>query len=301
MTFPHILGGDGAGVVEEVSADVRRVGPGDAVMFNPGISCYRCAYCESGEHGLCVEYRLLGEHLPGTLAEYIVVPEHNVVPIPTPPAPHAPLAWSEAAAFSLVTLTAWHMLMRRARLRPGELVLIWGVGGGVASTALKIAKLSGAFVVVTSSDDAKLDAARALGADGAIHHEREDVVKRLRALSGRRGADVVVDSVGEATWDRSLRALGRGGRLVTCGATTGNRVSIDLRRLFWHQWDLLGSTMGSAGDYADVVRLLGQGHLRPTVDSTYPIERAADAFQRMARGDQMGKLVMLIDGEDGTP
>jgi NADPH:quinone reductase-like Zn-dependent oxidoreductase len=294
LEFPHILGGDGAGIVDAVGPEVTGVQPGDAVLFNPGISCYRCEPCLAGEHSLCVEYRLLGEHLPGTLAEYVVVPEPNVARMPHLPAPHAPLSFPEAAAFSLVALTAWRMLITRARLRPGETVLIWGVGGGVASAALRIAKLAGAFVIVTSSNDGKLARAREFGADATLNHSQVDVAREVRALTGRRGADVVVEHVGEATWEQSLRALARGGRVVTCGGTTGAALAVDVRRLFWYQWDILGSTMGNAEEYREVVRLLGQGHLRPSVDSVFPLAEALGAFERLASGDHMGKVVVEI-------
>lgn len=294
LRFPHVLGGDGAGVVEAVGDAVTRVRPGDRVMLNPGISCYQCPACLAGQHSQCESYRLLGEHLPGTLAEYIVVPQENVAAIPTPPAPHAPLSWAEAAAFSLVTLTAWRMVVSRGRVRPGEIVLIWGIGGGVSSTALKVAKLAGAYVIATSSSDAKLAVARSQGADRTLNHDAVDVVKEVRALTEKRGVDVVIENVGEATWDRSLHLLGRGGRLVSCGATTGPRVTIDLRRLFWFQWDIMGSTMGSAEEYREIVRVLGQGHLRPTVDSTFSLADGVAAFRRMAQGEQMGKIVVEI-------
>lgn len=292
LTFPHILGGDGAGVVDAVGADVTTVQRGDRVLFNPGISCYRCQYCLAGEHSLCETYRLLGEHLPGTLAEFLVIPEFNVAKIPTPPAPHPAITWAEAAAFSLATITAWRMLATRARLRAGEAVLIWGIGGGVASTALRIAKMMGAFVIVTSSSDEKLERAKTLGADGTINHEREDVVKAARKLVGRRGVDVVVDDVGEATWERTIRLLDKGARVVTCGGTTGSNLSIDVRRLFWNQWSILGSTMGNAEEYREIVRLLGQGELRPVVDTVIPFDRAKEAFARMENGEQFGKIVV---------
>jgi NADPH:quinone reductase-like Zn-dependent oxidoreductase len=293
LAFPHILGGDGAGVVESVGPDVTRVRPGDAVLFNPGISCYRCEWCHAGEHSLCAEYKLLGEHLPGTLAELLVVPEPNVFPIPVPPAP-PPITFPEAAAYSLATLTAWRMLATRAKLRAGETVLIWGVGGGVGNTALRVAKLMGAHVIVTSSSDAKLARARELGADVTFNHAQVDVAREVRALTQKRGVDVVVDSVGEATWEQSLRMLGRGARLVTCGGTTGPKLAVDVRRLFWYQWDILGSTMGNAEEYREIVRLLGQGHLRPLVDSVFPLTEARGAFERLAAGDQMGKVVVEI-------
>jgi NADPH:quinone reductase-like Zn-dependent oxidoreductase len=294
LTFPHILGGDGAGIVESVGTGVTRVKPGDAVLFNPGLSCYRCEYCHAGQHSLCVEYRLLGEHVSGTLAEYIVMPEPNVFPIPTLPAPHPPITFAEAAAFSLVTLTAWRMVMTRAGVKPGETVLVWGVGGGLAVTAMRVAKLAGAFVIATSSSDAKLARARELGADVTLNHTTADVAREVRGLTGKRGADVVIEHVGEATWDQSLKALGRGGRVVTCGGTTGPTLTVDVRRLFWYQWDILGSTMGSAEEYRHVVRLLGQGKLRPLVDSVHPLVDARQAFERLAAGEQMGKVVVEL-------
>ncbi|MDH3569161.1 MAG: zinc-binding dehydrogenase [Gemmatimonadota bacterium] len=294
LALPHILGGDGAGVVDSVGNDVEHVQPGDRVMLNPGISCSRCRYCLRGEHSLCETYRLLGEHVPGTLAEYIVVPEQNVAAVPTPPGPHPPISWAEAAAFSLVTLTAWRMLVTRAHLRAGETVLIWGVGGGVSVTALQVAKLCGARVIVTSSSDAKLEAARALGADETLNHGALDIVKSVRRLTDRRGVDVVVDNVGEATWDRSLKLLARGGRLVTCGATTGPAVNVDVRRLFWYQWTILGSTMGGAEDFREAVNLLGQGRLRPVIDSTFALDDAVEAFRRLEQGEQMGKITVAV-------
>jgi NADPH:quinone reductase-like Zn-dependent oxidoreductase len=289
--FPHTVGADGAGVVDGVGADVRAVRPGDRVMINPGIADGTCEFCRAGEQSLCVSYRMLGEHVPGTLAEYVVVPEPNLAVIPTL---SPPLTWAEAAAFSLVTLTAWRMVVTRARVAPGETVLIWGVGGGVSSTALRIAKLKGARVIVTSSDDAKLAEARRLGADVTLNHTTEQVAQQVRALTARRGADVVIENVGEATWDQSLRALARGGRLVTCGATTGPMVAIDLRRLFWHQWSILGSTMGNAAEYQEVVRLLGTGELRPLVDRVFPFTEARAAFARLDRGAQLGKIAIQI-------
>ncbi|MFQ6047021.1 MAG: zinc-binding dehydrogenase [Gemmatimonadales bacterium] len=294
LRLPHVLGGDGAGVVEAVGPDVTSVAPGDRVMLNPGVSCHRCEYCLAGEHSLCEAYRLLGEHLNGTLAEFVVVPWQNVLPIPTPPAPNPGITWAEAAAYSLVTLTAWRMLVKKARVKAGETVLVWGVGGGVSVTALRIAKLAGAFTIVTSSSDDKLARARELGADVTVNHDTEDVVKRVRHVTGKRGVDVVVENVGEATWDRSLRLLGRGGRLVSCGATTGPKVTVDVRRMFWYQWTIMGSTMGSMQDYREIVGLLGQGRLRPLIDSVFPLAEGMKAVERLASADHMGKVVVEV-------
>lgn len=291
IRFPHILGADAAGVVDAVGSGVTRVKPGDRVMINPGISDYTCEYCRAGEHSLCAAFGLLGEHLPGTIAESVTVPQQNVEIVP---ALDPPLGWVEAAAFSLVTLTAWRMLVTRAAVRAGETVLVWGIGGGVSLAALRIAKLRGARVIATSSSDAKLAVAKTLGADVVLNHRNQAVAREVRAHTAGRGADVVVDNVGEETWEESLRALARGGRLVTCGATTGPKVVTDVRRLFWHQFTIMGSTMGNAAEYRDVVRQLGEGHLRPIVDRVYPLDQARAAFDRLAAGEQLGKIVIRV-------
>ena len=287
-TFPHIVGSDGAGIVESVGPAVTGVRPGDRVMINPGLWCGRCPACLGGEESLCASFRVVGEHHPGTVAEYVVLPADNLAPVP--PA----MPWPQAAAFSLATLTAWRMLTTRAALRPGETVLIWGIGGGVAMAALQVARYLGARTVVTSGSDAKLDAACRLGADVTVNHATGDVVAEVRRVTGGRGADVVADSVGQARWQDSLRALRRGGRLVTCGATSGPIVSIDLRRLFWHQWSLLGSTLGSRREYAEVVALAHQGLLWPVVDRTVPLDESLVALARLERGEQVGKLVIEV-------
>jgi NADPH:quinone reductase-like Zn-dependent oxidoreductase len=294
--FPHILGADGAGVVDAVGSGVTRVKPGDGVMINPGISDYTCDSCRAGEHSLCSNFRLLGEHLPGTMAGWVSVPEQNLAVIPTL---DPPLSWAEAAAFSLVTLTAWRMVVTRAGVRPGETVLTWGVGGGVSLAAMRIAKLQGARVIVTSSSDAKLAAARNLGADVTLNHRTQQIATEVRALTNGRGADVVVDSVGEATWQESLRALGKGGRLVTCGATSGPKVVTDLRRLFWNQNTILGSTMGNEAEYREITRRLGEGQLRPIVDRVYPLAQARAAFERLERGEQFGKVAVTLSPTPG--
>ncbi len=289
--FPHIIGGDGAGVVEAVGSAVSRVKPGDRVLINPGLSCGECPPCRAGEHSLCLTYRLLGEHVAGTFAEAVRVPEVNVHPAP------AAASWEACAAFGLVTLTAWRMLTTRANLRPGETVLIWGIGGGVALAALDIARRLGARVIVTSSSDDKLARARELGADEGINYRTADVAREVRRLTGRRGCDVVVDSVGEQTWETSTRVLGRGGRLVTCGGTSGPMVTTDVRRMFWYGHSLLGSMMGNWREFEEIVGLFGRGDLAPVVDSVYPLAEVRPALERMAAGGQFGKIVLRI----GTP
>lgn len=287
-TFPHVVGSDGAGLVQEVGSEVRQFRPGDRVMINPTLSCGECAACQAGDDSLCDRLQVLGEHCGGTVAEYVVVPAANLAPVP------AEMSWAQAAAFSLATLTAWRMLVTRARVEAGETVLIWGIGGGVALAALQIARLMGARTIVTSGSDPKLEAARALGADVALNHQQADVVAEVRKHTGGRGADVVVDSVGEQTWTDSLRSLRRGGRVVICGATTGPMVSMDLRRLFWRQWSIMGSTLGSRREYAEIVAHAGKGKLWPIIDRTLPLAEALAAFERLQRGEQVGKLVIEV-------
>lgn len=285
---PWVLGADGAGIVESVGQEVHNVRAGDRVIINPGISDRVCEYCRAGEHSLCVRFGILGEHHPGTIAEYVVVPAANVRSIPVS------IPMEQAAAFTLVTLTAWRMVMTRAAVQEGEHVLIWGIGGGVALAAMLIALQHGAHVWVTSGSDEKLARARALGAHETLNHARDDVARELRARTGKRGADVVIDSVGQATWARSLAALGRRGRLVTCGATSGPLVETDIRRLFWNQWSLLGSTMGNDAEFDAIVAELTAGRLLPPVDSVFPFERGGEAFQRLASGEQFGKIVVRV-------
>ena len=284
---PWIMGGDGCGVVDQVGPDVKHVAEGDYVVINPGVSDRTCAMCREGEHSLCLRYKLLGEHLPGTAAGSVVVPGANVRVIP------ATIQPAVAAAFTLATLTAWRMVHTRARVRAGERVLIWGIGGGVAIAALQICKAIGAEVWVTSSDPRKLERARALGADHALD-SRGDVGAEVRAQIGKAGVDVVIDNVGQATWAQSLKAMGRRARLVTCGATSGPMVETDVRRLFWNQWTIMGSTMGNDAEFDAIVAELRAGRLLPPVDSVWPLERSAEAFRRLESGAQFGKVVITL-------
>ena len=289
---PWVLGADATGVVDAIGTEVRGIAVGDTVVINPGISDRSCEYCRDGEQSLCVRFGILGEHHPGTIADYVVVPAANVRAVP----PSIPTA--VAAAFSLATLTAWRMIVTRARVRAGEQVLIWGIGGGVAIAALQICKLLGARVWVTSSSEAKLARARELGADEAIDHTATDVAKLIRERTGKRGVDVVVDDVGIATWKQSLLALGKRGRLVTCGATTGPIVETDVRRLFWNQWSILGSTMGNDAEYDAIVAELRAGRLHPPIDRVYPITESRAAFERLEKAEQFGKVVIAVNDEN---
>ncbi len=285
---PWIVGGDAAGVVDAVGAGVAGLAAGDHVIVNPGISDRTCEFCLDGEHSCCVRFKLLGEHLPGTFAEQLVAPATNVRRIPADVPPEI------AAAFPLATLTAWRMLVTRAAVREGEDVLIWGIGGGVALQAMQIAKARGARVWVTSGSDEKLARARALGADETINHRAVDVGAEIRRRTGKRGVDVVVDSVGEATWTQSLGALAKRGRLVTCGGTSGSMVQTDVRRLFWNQWTIIGSTMGNDAEFDAVAEELRAGRLLPQVDSVFPLERGREAYARLQSGEQFGKVVVRV-------
>jgi NADPH:quinone reductase-like Zn-dependent oxidoreductase len=285
---PWVMGADGAGTIDAVAPGVTSIRVGDHVVINPGLSDRTCEFCNAGEQSLCVKFRLLGEHHPGTFADYIVVPQENVRHIPPE------ISFDTAAAFTLATLTAWRMLVTRAKVGPGDQVLIWGIGGGVAQAAMRIAKARGARVWVTSGDDEKLEKARELGADEVLNHRTMSVGKEIRARTAKRGVSVIVDSVGQSTWGESLIALGRGGRLVTCGGTSGAMVQTDVRRLFWNQWSILGSTMGNDSEFDAVVTEFRAGRLTPVIDSTFDLADGRSAFERMQENRQFGKIVLRI-------
>ena len=287
---PWIMGADGAGEIDVGDGDFKS---GDAVVINPGISDRTCDACLRGEQSLCTSFGLLGEHLPGTFAEYVVVPTTNVAKIGNGKR-LSNEEFIKAAAFPLAALTAWRMMVTRARVQPGEDVLIWGVGGGVAVACLQIAKLIGARAWVTSGSEEKLAHARALGADETFNHKTTDVAKEIRTRTNKRGMAVVVDNVGAATWNQSLFALRKGGRLVTCGATSGPAVQLDVRKLFWNQYKLIGSTMGNDGEFAAVVDEFNRGNLMPHVDSVYDLEDGRKAFEHLKKAEQFGKIVLKV-------
>ncbi len=289
VALPHVMGSDGAGVVESIGPGVTRVKPGDEVVLNPGKNCGECEYCLAGEHSLCVSFEILGEHIAGTFAEYVVAPASNAYPKP------AALSWEEAAAFPLTFLTAWRMLVTKARVHPGESLLIIGIGGGVAAAALQLAKLLGMTVYVTSGSPEKLARAKALGADAGIDHAKTDFSREIRKLTGKRGVDVVLDSVGKATWAQSIASAARGGRLLTCGATTGPDPQTDLLRIFWNQLTVYGSTMGTQAEFAQVLKMFEGGRIRPVVDAVFPLSRARDAVETLEGKRQFGKLVLRVD------
>jgi NADPH:quinone reductase-like Zn-dependent oxidoreductase len=272
---PHVPGCDVAGVVESVGDLVEGVAVGDEVVVNPSVSCGACRQCLSGESPLCAKFGILGEQRWGGHGELVTVPARNVTPKP------ADRSWQECAAFGLATLTAWRML-RRGRLRAGHTVLVVGVGGGVSSAALALAKWAGARVVATSRDDAKLEQATAMGADEVVNSDAD---------RWNVEADIVIESVGPATWDKSLRSLVPGGRLVVCGGTSGPKVEVTLPRLFFKHHEIIGSTMGSYEEWAEVADLVAQG-LPIVVDSVHDLADYPTALERLEAGAQLGKLVL---------
>ena len=273
---PRILGADGAGVVEALGSDVSGFAAGQRVVINPGV-------ISKGR------MHVVGEAMDGTHAELVAIPARNVYPIPDE------LSFEEAAAFPLVFETAYRMLVTKARLQAGETVFVWGIGGGVASASLAIAKALGAKVIVTSSSDEKLRRARELGADAAFNHDADDVVAGVKELTGG-GAHVIVDDVGEATWQRSLAAARLAGRICVCGATSGPNPPAQLHRIWWKQLTIFGSTMGSRGDFEAVYDLVSSGKVTPVVDAAFPLAEAAAAHQRLEGGEQLGKVVLRIPG-----
>lgn len=288
VTFPLPLvpGSDIAGEVAAVGELATRVRPGDKVVLAPGVSCGQCSACAAGKDNECRKYAPLGYGRNGGCAEYVVAPEANVLPMPQG------LSFEEAAAVPLVFLTAWHMLVARARLQPGEEVLILGAGSGVGSAAIQIAKLMGARVIATAGSSAKLDKARELGADELINHAQQNISDEVRRLTGKRGVDVVFEHVGTATWEQSILSLAIGGRLVSCGATTGFAAQLDLRYLFARQLSLLGSYMGSRAELYTVLKLVGEKRLHPVIDRVFPLAEAIQAHRRMEQREQFGKIVL---------
>ena len=287
--LPLIMGVDGAGIVEEVDADETRLAPGQRVTLYPGITCGRCEFCLRGEAVLCSSMQLLGEHRDGTMAEYVSVPAENAFPIPDT------LDFAQAAALGVNHLTAWRMLFTKARLQPWETVLIFGIGGGVALAALQLARLVGATTIVTSRHAGKLERAqREFGADHLIDGSREDIARRALELTGGRGVDVVIENVGEAVWSHALKSLVRGGRLVTCGATSGSQPGADLQRMFIRQLQVLGSTMGDRSEFAALLEVCARGRLKPLIEQRYPMGDVHAALARLEAGEQFGKLALTI-------
>jgi NADPH:quinone reductase-like Zn-dependent oxidoreductase len=272
---PRILGADGAGVVVGLGEGVDRFAEGDEIVINPGL--------EDGA-------RIVGEHMDGTHAELIALPAENIYPLP------AGLSFEEAASFPLVFETAYRMLVTRAGLRAGEWVFVWGIGSGVATGSLQVAKALGARVIVTSSSDEKLTRAKELGADATVNHTEADVAEAVREATDGHGADIVVEHVGEATWKTSLQVAAAGGRVAVCGATSGPNPPANLHRIWWKQLTILGSTMGTRDDFEAVYALVADGKAKPVVDTVFPLAEAAAAHEHLEAGRQLGKVVLRIPG-----
>ncbi len=288
--LPLIPGCDTAGVVEAVGAAVTGWKPGDEVVVSPGFACMACEECLAGRHSLCRRFGIFGEMRDGGNADFVAVPGANLVKKP------ANLSFPEAAAVPLVFLTAWHMLVTRAAIRPGQTVLVHAGGSGVGSAAIQIAKMWSATVIATASTAAKLARAKELGADHLVNHRERDVAEAVREFTGRRGADVVFEHTGEGTWDTSMKSVARGGTIVTCGATSGFKAVCDLRVVFFKQVSILGSTMGSLGEVLTVMGHVAAGRLKPVLDRTFPLSQVADAHRYLEAREQFGKVV-LIPGE----
>lgn len=286
IPLPHILGNDIAGVVREVGELVTWAKAGDEVMVQPGVSCGHCEACLSGEDNLCREYDIIGYRRNGGYAELVAVPGVNIVPKP------AELSWEEAAALPLVMITAWHMLVTRANVQPGEDVLVHAAGSGVGSIAIQIAKLRGARVLTTASSDEKLAKARELGADETINYTRDDWPKEVRRLTNKRGVDVVVEHTGAATWPGSISSLKNNGRLVTCGATSGFDARTDLRQVFYRHLSLLGSFMGSKSELLEALKFVREGKIRAVVDRVLLLSEARQAHELIEDRAQFGKIVL---------
>lgn len=285
--MPHVLGSDIAGEVVAVGEAVRHLAIGRKTLVNPTLSCGTCAACLRGDDNLCRRYDVLGRARQGGYAEFIAVPGINCLEYPER------LPFESAAAVPLVFLTAWHMLVARAGVRPGEDVLVIGAGSGVGSAAVQIARLLGARVIATASGEAKLERARALGAHAVVDHAREDIAARTRALTDRKGADVVFEHVGGRVFEAGVAALARDGRLVTCGATTGGKVSLDVNALFGRHLTLMGSWMGRRADMAEVLRHVASGALEPVVDCILPLAQARAAHERIEARAHFGKVVLV--------
>jgi len=289
LEMPHILGSDISGEIVEVGGKANKSLVGQKIIVDPGISCGVCEFCVDGQESLCPTYGIIGEHYRGGYAEYLNVDAQNVIPIPK----ESGLDMEKAAAIPLTLMTAWRLLMTKAQLKAGDDLLIIGIGGGVALAGLQIAKAAGARVIVTSSSDEKLKKAETLGADiGINHNETPDYHKEIYRITNKRGVDVVLDSVGQDTWFRSLRSLRKGGKLVTCGATSGPNAETNVNLLFWNQLEILGSTMASRDELRTALKLVWNQSVKPVVDRILPISKAQEAHEILEQGAQFGKIVL---------
>jgi NADPH:quinone reductase-like Zn-dependent oxidoreductase len=275
-------------VVEWVHSEEKEFSKGDEVIVNPGIGCGRCDRCLSGRDNQCRDYTIIGYGVDGGYAQLVKVLRTHLIRKP------GGMTFEEAASFPLVFETAYHMLVTKARVGPGDTVLVLAASSGVGSAAVQVAKLLGARVIATAGDSAKMEKARKLGADSTINHHEQDVLAEVKKLTEGRGVDVVVEHVGSATWNGSVKALAKGGRIVTCGATTGAEVATDLRYVYSRELTVYGSYMAGAGELPEVVKLFEEGRLKTVVDSVFPLEKAAEAQVRMEGSRHFGKIVLTV-------
>jgi len=292
LALPHVSGGDVCGTVSALGAGASGVAEGDRVVLNPGLSCGHCVACLGGRDHFCPDFRMLGEQTWGGHAEYVVVPQANLVPVPRDT---VPVDDTGLASMPIAFITAWQMLVDRAQIRQGETVLVLAGGSGVGSAAIQIAKLWGARVIATASTDEKLARARALGADELINHATSELVAEVKRLTGRRGADIVVEHVGAATFPKSVVACAKGGRIVTCGATDGFEPVLNLRHVFWRQLSILGSTLASKSRLFEVMALVGAGRLKPVVHTVLPLDDIAEGHRLIESRAAFGKVVLRVD------
>jgi NADPH:quinone reductase-like Zn-dependent oxidoreductase len=289
ISLPHIPGSDIAGVIAETGKQVEGAHPGDRVVVYPILHCHRCEYCLAGQENLCTSVRVIGVATEGGYAQYSKVPQENIFPLPEA------VSFEEGAAFVLVYLTAWHMLITLAQLKPGQEVLVLAAGSGVGSAAIQIAKLVGARVIATVGDRDKISKAQAIGADEVINHREEDLTQRTRDLTRGRGVDVVFEHIGPETWSKSIACLAKNGTLVTCGATTGPEAKMDLRYLFTRQLRLIGSYIGTRRELISLLKLLGEGRLKPHLHAVMPLKEARRAHEIIEERKHFGKLVLVPD------
>lgn len=287
VPFPHVGGSDVSGMVEQVGGQVDGIAVGTPVFVSPGISCWNCEFCLAGRDNMCRTYHLLGAKVHGGYAEYVKIPFRNVLPIPEN------MTFEQAAAFPLVSVTASHMLFTLAALQPGETVLVMGAGSGVGMMAVQMAKLAGSRVMTTVGSEEKIPKAVILGADAVINHAKENVAERVRLLTEGRGVDVVIEHIGPEVWDTCLESLAKGGRLITCGATTGGEVKLDLRSMFSRQLTIKGSYMGTRAELVKAAELMGQKRLVSVIDRTFPLQEARAAQELMISRRFFGKIVLV--------
>ena len=288
IPMPHILGSDSVGEVAEVGMEVKNFRPGDRVLIAPGVRCRKCVYCITNNDSMCNSFKIMGFQIQGGYAEYAKAHVDNIIPISNK------LSFEEWAAVPLVFLTAWHMLITRGQLKPGENVLIHAAGSGIGSAAIQIAHLAGARVITTARGKEKLEKAKQLGADEVIDYSKENYADKVTSITNNKGVDLIFEHIGPDTWEKNLQCLTKGGRMVVCGATSGPTATADIRFLFMKQHAIIGCYMGSKKELLDVLNLVELGRLRPVIDSTFPLQEASAAQQRMLNRENFGKIVLKI-------